>query len=173
MADLAVIPPTEASVLVDASPSPRDRVVKRSSNVLGRGPVRPFRRDDKNDFANAEGEDLVRSCVGQILNMRGSTPTTQGELEWDPDRGSILFRLRHQKNDLIRQELARQYVIDALRRFEPRVVIKAVTCAAEELNGAEQILAIRLRYDVISTNVPGNQVILSDVQQTVLLPLAA
>jgi hypothetical protein len=29
------------------------------------------------------------------------------------------------------------------------------------------VLAIRIRYDVISTNVPGNNVVLSDVQQLV------
>jgi hypothetical protein len=31
------------------------------------------------------------------------------------------------------------------------------------------VLAIRLRYNVISTNVPGNNVILSGLEQTVTL----
>lgn len=171
---LVVIPATEASVLLDATPSPTDRVTKLSSNVIGRGLVRPFRRDDKNDFANAEGVELVKSCVGQILAMMGSSEISEGELEWDPERGSLTYLLRHQKNDLVLQELGRVYVVDALRRWEPRILIKAASVTREKAeNGDETILLIRLLYDIISTNVPGNTVLFADIKQTVTLPMAA
>lgn len=171
---LVVIPATEAAVLVDATPSPLDRVTKLSSNVTGRGLIRPFRRDDKNDFANAESVELVKACVGQILGMMGSSEISQGELEWDPERGSLTYLLRHQKNDLVLQELGRVYVIDALRRWEPRLLVRAASVTREKTDsGDETILLIRLLYDIISTNVPGNNVLVKDVKQTVTLAMAA
>ncbi len=172
---LVLIPRTEAAALVDGTPNPSDRNLRRASqSVLGRGVVRPFRRDDKNDFANAEGLALVQSCVGQIIAMRGSTVFLQGELEWDPDRGSLLHLLRHQKNTLVLQELARTYITDALRLWEPRVIVKRVLTSRDKgANGEETVLTIRLRYDVIATNVPGNAVLFADVSQNLSLPLAA
>ncbi len=172
---LVLIPATEASVLVDATPSPTDRVVRRGPRaILGRGITRPFRRDDRRDFANAEGLENVKACLGQILAMRGSTEFIQGELEWDPDRGSLLHILRHQKNTLVLQELGRTYVIDCIRRWEPRVVVKQVRISRENgVNGEPTVFLIKLVYDVIATNVPGNTVLFADVGQSVSLPLAA
>lgn len=172
---LELIPATEAFALVDGTPSPLDRAIKRASNVvLGRGVLRPFRRDDKRDFANADGPALVRACVGQILGMMGSNERVQGELEWDPERGSLLYLLRHQKNSLVLQELGRVYVISALERFEPRVIVRRVAISREKAStGQETVFLIRLVYDVISTNSPGNVVLFSGIDQSVLLPLAA
>ncbi len=96
----------------------------------------------------------------------GSSDFTQGELPWRTEFGSLLHLLRHQKNDRVLQELARVYVVDALKRWEPRVVVTAVQVAREQQDG-ENVLAVRLRYNVISTNVPGNNVILSGIEQTV------
>ena len=132
------------------------------------GLLRPFRRDQKADFAAASGEQLIRSAVGQILGTIGASDATPGELPWRTEFGSLLHRLRHQKNDSVLQELGRVYVVDALKRWEPRVVVTAVTIAREQHDG-EDVLAIRLRYDVISTNTPGNNVILPGLGQTVLV----
>ncbi len=71
-----------------------------------------------------------------------------------------------QKNDAVLQEPARVYVVDALKRWEPRVRVTSVQVARERLDG-ENVLAIRLRYNIIWTNVPGNNVILAGVEQTV------
>ena len=133
---------------------------------LGFGLVRPFQRDLRSDFAPAGAEHLIRSAVGQILGTVGSSDYTQGEVPWRTDFGSLLHVLRHQRNDHVLQELARVYIVDALKRWEPRVVVTAVQVASEQQDG-ENVLAIRLRYDVISTNTPGNNVILSDIEQTV------
>ena len=91
---------------------------------------------------------------------------TQGELPWRTEFGSLLHLLRHQRNDPVLQELARVYVVDALKRWEPRVVVTSVKITRERQDG-ENVLAIRLRYNVISTNVPGNNVIVAGVEQTV------
>lgn len=61
------------------------------------------------------------------------------------------------------QELARVYVVDALKRWEPRVQVASVHVARERQDG-ENVLAIRLRYNIVSR--PGN-VILEDVNQVV------
>lgn len=137
-----------------------------ANEFLGFGLLRPFRRDRKADFAAAGGEALVRSAVGQILGTMASSDFTQGELPWRTEFGSLLHLLRHQKNDAVLQELARVHVADALKRWEPRVQLTSVQVTRER-DGGENILAIRLRYNIISTNVPGNNVIVAGVEQTV------
>ncbi|HEX7839685.1 MAG TPA: GPW/gp25 family protein [Kofleriaceae bacterium] len=139
---------------------------------LGFGLLRPLRRDQKADFAAGGGKQLIRSAVGQILGTIGASEVTPGELPWRTEFGSLLYRLRHQKNDSVLQELARVYIVDALKRWEPRIVVTAVQISRDQQEG-EDVLAIRIRYDVISNNTPGNNVILSKLEQTVMLPSSA
>ncbi len=138
-----------------------------AQEFLGFGLLRPFRRDLKADFAADGGERLIRSAVGEILGTMAGSDFTQGEVPWRTEFGSLLHLLRHQKNDAVLQELARVYVVDALKRWEPRVIVTSVKVTRETQDG-ENILAIRLRYNVISTNVPGNNVLLQGVEQTVM-----
>jgi uncharacterized protein len=133
---------------------------------LGFGLLRPFQRDAR-DFAAAGGELLVRSAVAQVLGTVGASENTPGELPWT-QFGSLLHRLRQQKNDSVLQELGRVYVVDALKRWEPRVLVTDVRITREQHDG-ENVLSIRLRYDLISTNTPGSNVILSAVEQTVVV----
>lgn len=133
---------------------------------LGFGLLRPFRRDAKSDWAADGGEAVIRSAVGQILGTMAGGDFTQGELPWRTEFGSLVHLLRHQKNDAVLQELARVYVVDALKRWEPRVQVTSVQVTRERDRG-ENVLSVRLRYNIISTNVPGNNVILAGVEQTV------
>jgi phage baseplate assembly protein W len=139
-----------------------------AQEFLGFGLLRPFRRDRKADFAAAGGEALVRSAVGQILGTMASSDFTQGELPWRTEFGSLLHLLRHQKNDAVLQELARVHVADALKRWEPRVQLTSVQVTRERDRG-ENVLAIRLRYNIISANVPRNNVFVTGVEQVVAL----
>ena len=52
---------------------------------LGNGLLRPFRRDQKADFAAAGGEEVIKSAVGQVLGTMGSSDFTQGEVAWRTD----------------------------------------------------------------------------------------
>src|SRR5581483_1311178 len=126
------------------------------------------RRDLRSDFVAAGDEEGIRSAVGQILGTNGASDRTPGEVPWRTEFGSLLYLLRHQKNDSVLAELARVYVVDALKRWDPRVVVTAVTIT-QEGKGNENVLSIHLRYDAISLNVPGNNVILSGVEQTIVL----
>lgn len=138
---------------------------------LGFGLLRPFRRDRKQDFASAGGIDLIRSCVGQIIGTMCATEggEQQGELPWRPEFGSLLHFLRHKKGVML-QELARVYIVDALARWEPRVILTATQVS---MDSVRRVLTIRIRYNVIDQNVPGNNVILQDIEQTIDMPLAA
>ncbi|HET9621798.1 MAG TPA: GPW/gp25 family protein [Kofleriaceae bacterium] len=135
-------------------------------DFLGFGLTRPFRRDLRSDFVAAGDEDAIRSAVGQILGTIGASDRTPGELPWRPELGSQLYLLRHQKNDAVLAELARVYVVDALQRWEPRVIVTAVAVTREAQSGTD-VLAVHVRYDVISANTPGNNVVLSGLEQSV------
>lgn len=139
-----------------------------ANEFLGFGILRPPRRDKKNDWAAAGGEALVRGAVGQILGTMAASDFTQGEVPWRTEFGSLLHLLRHQKNDAVLQELARVHVANALKRWEPRVQLTSVQVTRERDRG-ENVLALRIRYSIISANVPGNNVLLADINQTVLV----
>lgn len=53
--------------------------------ILGFGPISPFRRDKKSDFAAAGGETLIRSAVQQVLGTACASDFTQGEIPWRTD----------------------------------------------------------------------------------------
>ena len=139
-----------------------------ANEFLGFGILRPLRRDKKNDWAAAGGEALVRSAVGQILGTMAASNFTQGELPWRTEFGSLLHLLRHQKNDAVLQELARVHVADALKRWEPRVQLTSVQVTRERDRG-ENVLALRIRYNIIDRNVPGNSVLVAGLEQTVIV----
>jgi phage baseplate assembly protein W len=134
-------------------------------DFLGFGLVIPFQRDRQRDFAAAGGEALVRSAVAQVLGTVGASDFTQGEVPWRTEFGSLLHLLRHQKNDVALREMAKVYVQDALRRWEPRIMVTRLD--AERLDDSK--LVLRLRYHVIQRNVPGNQVLLEGIEQTITL----
>jgi len=137
-----------------------------TDDLFGFGLLRPFRRDRKTDFAAAGGEAVVRSAVGQILGTMAASEATPGEVPWRTELGSLLHLLRHQQNDAALEELARVHVVDALRRWEPRVQVTSVQVTRERDRG-ENVLAIRLRYRLLATNTPGNSVLVADVEQVV------
>lgn len=167
---LVVIPQTEAFAYTDETPRPGDRAVRVDPLAyLGKGILRPFRRDEKNDFANAGGLDLVKACVAQILGMDGASPDNpmnQGELRWDPERGAQLRRLRHHANNDLLQAMARTFVVDALARWEPRVRVRGTLAARLAVAGApDAALSIHILYDVRRSN--SSDVQFRDVRQTV------
>ncbi len=88
--------------------------------------IRPFRRDQKNDLANAEGEALLVACVGQVLGTRSDTPTSAGELAWRTGFGSRLHTLRHRNLGDTTDLLALYYAEEAVSRWEPRVQLTTV-----------------------------------------------
>jgi phage baseplate assembly protein W len=140
-------------------------------DLLGYGLIAPFRRDLKDDFANSGGTALIAASIGQILGTVAGGPRGRGELRWRTDFGSLLYTLRHRKNDANLQEVARVWIVDALTRWEPRIRLLSVTISQEEATpgGGANVLLIRLRYDILAKPGARNAVILPSVEQTVTL----
>jgi phage baseplate assembly protein W len=131
--------------------------------VLGFGLIHPLRFDGKSDFAAAGGLALVRSAVTQILGTR------RGELLWRMNFGALLDSLRHMPNNIPTQELARAWIVDALGRWEPRVMVKAVAFEIRDSEDGRRrnVLYIKITYDVLASPRPGNAVLARDVVQYV------
>jgi hypothetical protein len=136
-----------------------------------RGLLHPFQRDRRSDFVSGTGEALVRSAVAQILGTACASEFTPGEIPWRTEMGSLLGLLRHRRNDAVLEELARVYVADALKRWEPRVRVTSVQIAREQDRG-ENVLAIRLRYNIVANSVAGANVAPGEIEQTVVVPPA-
>lgn len=158
----------ELAIPAEVTVSPFDRGVTLNRDAyLGFGLIRPFQRDLKNDFANTGGVALVKSAIGQILGTRASSDFTIGEMPWRTEFGSIVYLLRHQPNTDVLQELARVYVADALRLWEPRVALRRVDITQKRApNGELSVLHIEVAYNIIQRSVVGNQVVLPNVEQS-------
>lgn len=142
---------------LDAYPTTERPGVLKEPAFLGHGLLSPFQRDAKNDFAHGGGVRLVQSAVEQVLGTVCSSETTQGELPWRPEFGSLIHRLRHSNNDDILADLARVHSVDALARWEPRVRVRKVTIERAPLSGPYTLNAqiVRVHYRIVSSNVGG------------------
>lgn len=134
-------------------------------SICGFGLLRPFQRDQKNDYASDGGAALVRSAVGQILGTRAQSGGSQGEVPWRPELGSKMYILRMRKGPA-QNELARAYAQEALRRWEPRVSVSRVTTEYDQVNRA---LVAHVAFDVIDRNKPGNAVLLGGLNVSVAI----
>ena len=126
-------------------------------DFLGKGIKFPFRFDRKTGgvaISEVASQDhaRIRESIVQILGTR------VGERFMRPDFGSRLHELVFETNDSVLKGLIRHYVIDAIRKWEKRVVITEVTFE----DGPEQVdanvLQVRIHYRLIKAQVPGNMV---------------
>ena len=112
-----------------------------ASDFLGYGIQTPFQRDGKQSFAAAGGDTHLRSKILTVLTTR------IGELEWNPDFGSNLDRLRHTDNDSDVEAIARFYTVEALEKWVPEVLVTRFSCRkVKDSEGAETTLEIALGY---------------------------
>lgn len=165
-----LVTPTVTST--EGGAAARPYATRTDKAYLGYGLLAPFVRDQKGDFANAGGVELVKSCVAEVLgtDCASEDGKVQGELPWDPEFGSLLFLLRHRQMDEVLVQVARVYIADALRRWEPRVRLSDVQFEKVKSSETVQIpdaFLVHLTYDFISENSDANQVVLSDINQTV------
>ena len=119
-----------------------------NATVLGRGPTMPFRRDGKGDIANGSDVELIRSNVYRVLSTICSSPRSRGELPWRPEFGSLLNLMRFRNNDGVLGQVAQEYVIDALRIWEPRARVKSANIVQDP---EAATLTIVLLYDVVTS----------------------
>lgn len=128
-----------------------------TSGAIGRGLLRPFRRDSKQDFVNGEGVLLIAASIGQILGTICGSEISSGELPWRTEFGSLLHLLRLRNNSPALIEEARAYVAMALSRWEPRARITGVR-VLQQINTNRLVIKIAWRPQSRGTDrvvVPG------------------
>ncbi len=128
-----------------------------SMDHLGKGLRFPFA------FARRSGGAQVSTVTSRdhahihesILQILGTRP---GERFMCPEFGSYLRELVFEPSDQVLKGLLRHYVLDALERWERRIVVTEVTF--DETSGAidQHTLYICIAYRVIDTQVAGNLV---------------
>lgn len=140
-------------------------------SFLGFGLLVPFRRDGRGDFAAGSDVALVRASAEQVLGTECTHGTAAGELPWRPEFGSKLHLLRFRNvDDPVTRALAKQYVAEALARWEPRYRMREVRILrAKSSPGAADVDTLRVLVlgAVIHANVARNQVVAPDVPLTV------
>lgn len=90
-----------------------------------------------------------------ILQILGTRP---GERFMRPEFGSRLKDLVFEQNDEVLKGLVRHYVIDAIERWEKRVILTSVEFDDTPLHKDQNLLLVRINYKVIQTQVEGNLV---------------
>jgi phage baseplate assembly protein W len=134
------------------------------STILGYGLITPFRRG-ANDFVSGGGVEVVRSAVRTILGCVCAGPDTQGEFRFNQRLGTLLPHVRHSNlDDATTSELVRYYVVDALAQNEPRVRVRRFRVVR---NRPAMKLTIKVVYDVIDRDVPGNRVLATGLEDEV------
>jgi uncharacterized protein len=114
---------------------------------LGRGLLRPFLRDGKADFANADGLRLVMACVGQVLGTKADSVKAPGELPWRTDFGSRFHLLRHRNKTAQQETFAQLLAQEALDRWEPRVRVTATDIVPAP--ASPRALIVRVKFDLV------------------------
>ena len=117
------ITPDPAPVPVDSAAASTTAAATPVPPTQRLGILRPFRRDQKNGFALGSGEILLTSLLGQLLGTVAGAAERPGEIPWDPDVGSRVRRLKHSMNRPARDEIARAFVVDAVRRYLPQIIV--------------------------------------------------
>lgn len=69
----------------------------------------------KNTFST--DYESINECIGLLLR------TSKGELLGDPQFGCNLMRYMHEPNDEILRDIAREDIVSAISRYEPRVTV--------------------------------------------------
>ena len=89
----------------------------------------------------------IHESIRQILG------TARGSRFLLPEFGSRLHELLFESNDAILRGLIHHEVIDALNRWEPRIVINDVS-----INSQDNLLLVAIEYRLIASQVLGNYV---------------
>jgi len=95
-------------------------------NARFKGLVSPVAKWSGGYFTTRLTKDVIRSSIRNILHTR------LGERVMLPEFGSRLHELVFEPLDDIMRQLARTYVIEALRRWERRITITDVKVVSDE-----------------------------------------
>jgi phage baseplate assembly protein W len=100
----------------------------------------------------SQEHEHIRESILQILGTR------IGERFMNPEFGSRLKDLVFEQNDEVLKGLLRHYVIDAITRWEKRVIITEVRFDDRAVDIDGNLLRVHIAYRVIQSQVDGNLV---------------
>lgn len=128
-----------------------------NQDFLGRGLKFPFcfsRRTGGAEMSTSTSRDHqhIHESIRQILGTR------VGERFMRPEFGSNLHKLVFEQNAEILKGLILYHVIDALKKWERRIVITTVDFDDSAFNKDHHILPVILNYRLINSQVSGNLV---------------
>jgi uncharacterized protein len=119
-------------------------------DILGKGFAFPLQVDSRGGVAGSQQDQKIRESIRVILG------TEQGERLMRPTFGANLKRLLFAPNTRATADLARYYVEEALRTWEPRILLDEVLVENDHRAGC---LQIRVGYRITSTYEPQNMVL--------------
>lgn len=119
------------------------------TNFLGKGFAYPLAINVKGEIQASSQERKVKESIQTILG------TQFGERVMRPKFGCNLKSLVFAPNDTATANLARHYVEDALKTWEPRILLDEVIVKNDNKNGQ---LVIHIHYKIKSTNESQNLV---------------
>lgn len=128
-----------------------------SASFLGKGLSFPFafqKRSGGAQVSTVTSTDHahIHESIIQILGTR------PGERFMNPEFGSRVMDLVFEPNDRVLKGLLRHYIIDAIERWEKRIVVTDVSFDDSPEAVDNNTLYVRISYRVIDTQVAGNLV---------------
>jgi phage baseplate assembly protein W len=121
-----------------------DTLHDRSKEYLGRGLAFPLQVSARGALALTGPEQDIQQAIGIILSTR------PGERVMRPDFGCRVHELLFEPVDASTETLIRQYVVEALAMWEPRIDVEAVSVYVDdESDGA---LLIEIEYLIKATH---------------------
>lgn len=128
-----------------------------SFDFLGKGLKCPFRFHSVSggtdvSTAMSREHEHIRESILQILGTRPS------ERFMNPEFGSRLNDLVFEQNEEVLKGLIRHYMIDAIKKWEKRIVIKSVTFNDAPQDIDRNLLLVRISYQLIQGQLEGSLV---------------
>jgi phage baseplate assembly protein W len=114
----------------------------KSTEFLGKGLAFPIDVDQNGSLKFSSYQKSVEESITIILS------TQKGERMMNPDFGCRIHELLFKPNSAQTHALAEKYVIEALRKWENRIVLKEVKINSIELNK----ILIDVEYQLKDTN---------------------
>lgn len=127
-----------------------------NKEILNQGFAQPMQVNVRGGIRKAQGDEKIRRSILTIVG------TQHGERLMRPNFGCNLKSLVFAPNNTATANLARYYVEEALRTWEPRIVLESVTVQNHQREGE---LLIEVRYRIKSTNESGEVAFPFDLQQ--------
>jgi phage baseplate assembly protein W len=113
-----------------------------TNDFYGRGISYPLRLSTKAGFAESANQDKIRESIYMILG------TQYGERVMRPLFGCNLKSLVFAPNNSSTAALAKHYVQDGLKQWEPRIDVTDLTVTNDNAHG---VLLIEIRYSIKAT----------------------